>query len=49
MDKYLFSDPAYVARLERHYRMMKDKTDRPAGKEHWWNRKPKKPKWGRKP
>jgi hypothetical protein len=40
----LFSDPVYVARLERHYSMMKEKTNRPAAKEYWWKRKPKKRK-----
>jgi hypothetical protein len=49
MEELVFSDPAYVARLERHYRMMKDKTDRPLGKEHWWKKKPKKPKRRRGP
>jgi hypothetical protein len=43
-EKLLFSDPVYVARLERHYQMIKEKSDRPAAKEYWWKRKPKKRK-----
>ena len=45
----VLSDPAYVARLERHYRMVKEKIARGAKGErarHWW-RKPKKGKRGR--
>jgi hypothetical protein len=38
----LLSDPAYVARLERHYHMMKQKTAKSAP---WW----KKPKKAKKP
>jgi hypothetical protein len=37
------SDAVYVARLERHYRMMKDKFAQPAPKERWWKKR-KKPK-----
>jgi hypothetical protein len=47
IDQLMLQDPVYVARLERHYRMMKDKTDRP----HTWGdnvrqkpRPPKRPK-----
>jgi hypothetical protein len=45
-------DPAYVARLERHYRMVKEKfaapphqADRPKQtEERWWKRKRRKPR-----
>ena len=43
-EELLLSDPVYTARLERHYRMIKEKTDRPAAKEYSWKRKPKKRK-----
>lgn len=39
----LLSDAAYVARLERHYRMVKD-IDRARQDVPWWKRKKKKPK-----
>jgi hypothetical protein len=48
-EEFLFTDPMYVARLKRHYRLMKDKLDGPAPREHWWKRKPKKTKRGRRP
>jgi hypothetical protein len=38
----VLSDPAYVARLERHYQMVKQKFARPAAPEPWWKRKSKK-------
>jgi hypothetical protein len=41
----VLSDPEYVARLERHYNMMKDKLGRPhADESPWWKRKRKKPR-----
>lgn len=44
-EKLLLSDPAYVARLERHYQMLKAQTDPPAARDRWW----KKPKRRRRP
>ena len=47
----VLTDSKYVARLERHYNMMKDKLGRPApsserqgSEQPWWKRKRKKPK-----
>jgi hypothetical protein len=46
IDRLMLQDPAYVARLERHYQMIKDETDRPRT---WGDRvkkrgRPEKPK-----
>lgn len=39
----LLADPAYLARLERHYTMVKQKVAGADGPRPWW-KKPKKPK-----
>jgi hypothetical protein len=45
MCEIVLSDPAYVARLERHYRMVKEKLAKPGSP----GKKPKKPKkWKRR-
>ena len=41
LTKWVLQDPAYVARLERHYRMVKDATAKPKAREKWWKRKKK--------
>jgi hypothetical protein len=43
---FALSDPEYVARLERHYTMMKEKLGRKPGQgeQPWWKRKRKKPR-----
>ncbi len=38
----VLSDDAYVARLERHYKMFKDKLAHPQSAGKWWKKKPRK-------
>ena len=38
----VLSDAAYVARLERHYKMLKDKLAHPQSAGKWWRKKPRK-------
>lgn len=44
MARQLVFDPEYLARLERHYRMVKDAEGGHASTGPWWKRKPKKRK-----
>lgn len=49
VDELCLHDPEYVARLERHYHMMREKVAREQDRGPWWKRKPKKPKRGPRP
>jgi len=46
--RFVLQDAAYVARLESHYRMVKDAVGpgrrKPASDKRWWQRRPRKPK-----